>query len=71
MKYLILLYIGKENELLSKTITSNASSSGYSFIEKDVVSIFELFNLIRETKVICSRNAENNNIINIQSIIIY
>ena len=60
MKYLILLYIGKENELLSKTITSNASSSGYSFIEKDVVSIFELFNLIRETKMVCSRNADNH-----------
>ena len=58
MKYLILLYIGKENELLSKTITSNASSSGYSFIEKDVISIFDLFNLIRETKVISSRNAD-------------
>ena len=56
MKYLINLYLHKENEILSKAVVINQQV--YHFKDTDVIALFDLYNTLREVNSIESEKGE-------------
>lgn len=59
MKYLINLFLHKENEILTKTVVINQQV--YHFKDTDAINLFELYNTLREVNLIESEKGDIKN----------